>query len=362
MSQQDNGPALFKPFPIRGLTLKNRIVVSPMCMYSSTDGFANAFHVQHVGSRVVGGCGLFFIEATAVTPEGRISPNDMGLWSDEHIDMLKFITDFAHNQNSHIGIQLSHAGRKGSTYRLWESHGRGAVSNEEGGWDVLGPSPVAYDERHKTPKELTIEEIEELIQKWVDAAKRAVKAGFDVIEIHGAHGYLLHSYYSPKSNFRTDEYGGSFENRIRLILEIAKGIRSVIPEEMPLFTRLSAVDYVEDGWKIEDTVKLSKALKEVGVDLIDCSSGGNVSVRYSPYAHYQVPYAEQVKREAMVPSGAVGMIVDPIKANEVIEKEQADLVFIGRESLREPYWPYKAAKELNYHLAVPPQYSRGFLN
>ncbi|KAL9651638.1 hypothetical protein ABK040_001583 [Willaertia magna] len=357
---ETNVPALFTPLTIRGVTLNNRITISPMCMYSAKDGKANAFHIQHIGSRIIGGAGLFIVEATAVSPEGRISPNDLGLWNDEQIEILKLITDFAHEQKAHIAIQIAHSGRKGSTHRLWESFGREAIPNNEGGWDVIGPSPIPYDDKHKTPKEMTIEEIEGIIQKWIDSAKRAVKAGFDVIEIHGAHGYLLHNFYSPKSNVRTDKYGGSFENRTRLITEIAKGIRANIPEEMPLFVRLSSSDLVEDGWTIEDTVNLSKLLKNVGVDLIDCSSGGNVPAKHNPFTHYQVPYAEKVRKEAEISTGAVGMITDPKKANEIIEQGLADLVLLGRESLREPYWPFKAAKELGYKgIPVPPQYIFG---
>ncbi|KAL9644771.1 hypothetical protein ABK040_012425 [Willaertia magna] len=301
-------PPLFTPLTIRGLTLKNRIVISPMCMFSSKDGFANFFHVQHIGSRAIGGAGLFVVEATSVSPIGRISPHDLGIWKDDHIPMLKGITDMVHEFNSHICIQLAHAGRKASMDRKKGFVAYHAVPIEEGGWDVVSPSPVAFDTQYKVPKELSVEEIKEVVQEFVEAAKRSVQAGFDVIEIHGAHGYLIHSFYSPKANFRTDEYGGSFENRIRFLMEIVKGVRAVIPEEMPLFVRISAVEYVEDGWQIEDSVKLAKILKENGVDLIDCSTGGIIALKYISYDNYQVPYAEQIKREAGILTGAVGMI------------------------------------------------------
>jgi len=358
--QQAQVPALFTPLTIRGVTLKNRIVIAPMCQYSAQDGFVNTWHVQHIGSRIVGGASLFIVEATAVVPEGRISINDLGIWKDEHIEGFKNIADFAHSQNAHIGIQLAHSGRKGSTVRLWEANGRDAVSNEDGGFDVVGPSNVPYDEFHKIPHELSLEEVEGVIESFVSAAKRAVAAGFDVIEIHGAHGYLLHSFYSPKSNFRTDKYGGSFENRTRLIVEVCERVRAVIPQEMPLFTRLSATDYVEDGWTVDDHVELSKLLKNVGVDLIDCSSGGNVPAKLSPFTNYQVPYAERVINEAGLLAGAVGMITDPIKANQIVEERRGDIVLIGRAVLREPFWPIQAAKALGHKVETAPQYKYGF--
>ena len=359
--QQQVVPALFTPLTIRGLTLKNRIAIAPMCMYSSTDGFANTWHVQHIGSRVVGGAGLFIVEATAVVPEGRISINDLGIWKDEHVEKLKEITDFAHSQGGHIGIQLAHSGRKGSTVRLWEANGRDSVSNEDGGFDVVGPSPVPYDEYHKVPHELTVDEIEQAIQAFVDAAKRAVDAGFDVIEIHGAHGYLLHNFYSPKSNLRTDEYGGSFENRTRLIVKVCERVRAAIPDGMPLFTRLSATDYVEGGWTPDDHVTLSKLLRDVGVDLIDCSSGGNIKASaLNPFTGYQIPFAERVVNEVGVLAGAVGMITDPVAANKILEEKKADLVLIGRVSLKEPNWPIQAAKALGHKIPTAPQYKYGF--
>ena len=354
-------PALFQPITIRGLTLKNRIVVSPMCMYSSVDGFANFWHVQHIGSRVVGGAGLFMVEATGVSKTGRITPHCLGIYKDEHVDMLKQIVQFAHEQGGRIGIQIGHAGRKASTRALWEALGRHALSNEEGGWDVVGPSPVAFDDKNKVPAELKISEIEEVVQQFVDAAKRAVAARFDVIELHAAHGYLISSFLSPTSNHRTDLYGGSFENRIRLLVDIVKRIREVIPQEMPLFTRVSAEEYVGDqGWTLDDTVKLAHVLKDIGVDVLDCSSGGNsVTAKIHPIGMipgYQVPFAERVKAEAM-PTGAVGRIVDAEQANSIIAEGKADLVFIGRKVLNDPYWPIRAAEQLGYKdIQVPPQY------
>lgn len=356
-------PALFTPLSIRGVTLKNRIVISPMCQYSSEDGFANTWHVQHYGSRAVGGAALVIIEATAVSPEGRISPNDLGLWKNEHIVNLKNIVDFAHQQNSLIGIQLAHSGRKGSTHRLWESFGRSAIANEEGGFDVVGPSAVAFDEKHKIPAELSVKDIERIVSDFVEAAKRSVNAGMDVIELHFAHGYLASSFLSPKSNHRTDQYGGSFENRSRLLLDIVRAVRAVIPETMPLFARLSAVEHVEGGWDLDDTVNLSKLLKENGVDLVDCSSGGNSSDQKIPKEHqFQVAYAKRVKAEVGVTTGAVGGISDPRDANRFIEEDYADLILIARASLRDPYWPIRAAKVLNYNsFASAPQLLLGYI-
>ncbi|KAG2375022.1 hypothetical protein C9374_010026 [Naegleria lovaniensis] len=352
-------PLLFQPITFRGLTLKNRIVVSPMCQYSSKDGFANFWHVQHIGSRVVGGAALFIVEACAVSEIGRITPHCLGLWKDEHIGMLKQIVDFAHEQGGKIGIQLAHSGRKGSTRALWEAFGRTALSNEEGGWEVVGPSPIAFDEQHRMPRELSEHDIEQVIEEFVQAAKRAVAAGFDVIEIHGAHGYLINSFLSPTSNKRTDQYGGSFENRIRLLCDIVTRVRQVIPQEMPLFVRISCEEYTSEGWNIEDTLKLAPILKDLGVDLMDCSSGGNASKLMSlaimVFPGYQVQYAEKVRQ--VMPVGAVGKITEPKFANKILEDGKADLIFIGRQELNDPYWPIRAAKELGYSdMPIPPQY------
>ncbi|EFC35632.1 predicted protein [Naegleria gruberi] len=368
MSAQDisSVPPLFQPFKIRGLTLKNRIVVSPMCQYSSVDGFANFWHVQHIGSRIVGGAGLFIVEATGVSDIGRISPGCLGIYKDEHVDMLSKICQFTHEQGGHIGIQIGHAGRKASTGRLWEALGRKALTNEEGGWDVIGPSPIAFDDNHKVPAELSIEQIQEVIQQFVDAAKRAVKAGFDVIEIHGAHGYLISSFLSPTSNQRTDAYGGSFENRIRFLIEIVQRIRENIPTEMPLFVRVSADEYVgEEGWTMKDTTELAKILRDSGVDLLDCSSGGNnAKAKISPIGivqGYQVPFSEGVKKSVDgLATGAVGKIVEAKFANDLVKDGKADLVLIGRQDLNDPYWPIRAAQDLDYPVAVPPQYMFAF--
>ena len=338
-----------------------------MCQYSATDGFANFWHVQHIGSRIVGGAGLFIVEATGVSDIGRISPGCLGIYKDEHVDMLSKIVQFAHEQGGHIGLQLNHAGRKASTGRLWEANSRKALTNEQGGWDVVGPSPIAFDEHHKIPAELTIVEIQEVIQQFVDAAKRAIKAGFDLIEIHGAHGYLISSFLSQTSNKRSDEYGGCFENRIRFLVELVERIRANIPSEMPLFVRISADEYVGDeGWTMKDTTELAKILQKCGVDLLDCSSGGNNANAklLSPTSivqGYQVPFSEGVKKSVDgLATGAVGKIKDAQFANDLIKDQKADLVLIGRQELNDPYWPIRAAHELEYQVAVPPQYLFAF--
>jgi len=357
-------PVLFTPHTIRGLTFPNRIFLSPMCQYSSTDGFANNWHLVHLGSRAVSGVGLIMTEAAAVCPEGRISPQDLGIWKDEHIAMLKTINEFIHSHdNVKTGIQIAHAGRKASAYRPWEHKYRYAVPNSEGGWEVVGPSAVAYDDKLKVPHELSVQEIHTLVDQFVDSAQRAVKAGFDLVEIHGAHGYLIHNFYSLKSNKRTDEYGGSFENRTRFLMEIATRVRAAIPDQMPLFVRLSSTDFVDDadGWKIEDTVKLSKMLKDVGVDVIDCSAGGNCAHQHIDVKPgYQVPYAERVKKDVNIPSIAVGLITEPHQANEIIEQGKADFVMLARAFLRDPYWTHTAARALGHKgIYVPSQYLRG---
>ncbi len=358
-------PALFTPFTLRGVTFKNRIAMSPMCQYSYEDGFANDWALVNIGSRAVGQVGLIIMEATAVSAEGRISPQDLGLWKDEHMPKLKQIVDFVHTiPGAKIGIQLAHSGRKGSTYRLWAPKD-GGVSDEEGGWTPVAPSPVPFVESYRTPHELTREEIEELIEKFVAASKRAVSVGYDVIEIHGAHGYLIHEFYSQLSNQRTDEFGGSFENRTRFLVEICKRVRQAIPESMPLFVRLSTVDAsgLPNEWTIEDTVQLAKILKGLGVDLIDCSAGANVpkySLKVEP--GYQVPFAEQVKKEAEIATGAVGMLTEAKQCNEVIESGKADLVLLARELLRDPYFPINAAIELGHKeiSMIVPQYQRAY--
>ncbi|MDQ2719522.1 MAG: NADH:flavin oxidoreductase/NADH oxidase [Bacteroidota bacterium] len=348
---------LFETFTIRNVELKNRIVVSPMCQYSSVDGFANDWHLVHLGTRAVGGAALVFTEATAVSPEGRITWDDLGIWKDEHIAFLKRITGFIKEQNAVPGIQLAHAGRKASHVNPWK--GGKSLSKEEGAWTTLAPSAIAYKEGETLPKEMTKTEILQLIKDFGSAARRALEAGFHVIEIHGAHGYLINEFLSPLSNYRSDEYGGSFENRIRLLLEVVKEIRSVIKNEFPLFVRISATDWVDGGWNENDSVALAKILKDAEVDLIDCSSGGNShqqKIAVGPL--YQVPFSEKIKKEAGILTGAVGMITTPQEAEKILYEKKADLIIIARQLLREPYFPLHAAKEFGIDLKWPSQYER----
>jgi 2,4-dienoyl-CoA reductase-like NADH-dependent reductase (Old Yellow Enzyme family) len=349
---------LFDPLSIRDLTLANRVVVSPMCEYSSTDGFANDWHFVHLGSRAVGGAGLVLTEATAVLAEGRISPQDLGIWSDKHIEPLARIVRFIHEQGSVAGMQLAHAGRKASTYRPWE--GNSAVPESEGGWKkVVAPSALSFADNYPMPQALTDDGIQEIIAAFAAAARRACDAGFRVIEIHGAHGYLIHEFLSPLSNQRNDAYGGSFENRTRFIREIVAAVRSSWPKRAPLFVRISATDWVEGGWDIRQSVELARALKELGVDLIDCSSGGTVPHANIPVGPgYQTAFAEQIRREAGILTGAVGMITSPVQAEHIIATGQADAVIIAREFLRDPYWPLRAARELDQPISWPVQYLR----
>ena len=350
-------PQLFTPLKIRDIELKNRIMVSPMCEYSSKNGFANDWHLVHLDSRAVGGAALVCTEATAVSPEGRISFADLGIWKDEHIEFLKRITDFILQQNSIPGIQLAHAGRKSSRNEPW--NGDKHVPIEQGGWKTFAPSAIPFSPDYATPEELTQEGIAKVVNDYKAAAERALKAGFKVIEIHGAHGYLIDEFLSPLSNKRTDNYGGSFENRIRLLLEIVAAIRSVWPESYPLFVRISASDWVEGGWTIDDSVALAKILKTKGVDLIDCSSGGVVSYAKIPAGpNYQVPFAEKVRKEAGILTGAVGVIVKADQAEAILENGQADIVIMAREFLRDPYFPLRAANELGYDIKYPKQYER----
>jgi 2,4-dienoyl-CoA reductase-like NADH-dependent reductase (Old Yellow Enzyme family) len=370
-----NVPHLFAPLTLRGLTLSNRIVVSPMCQYSSQDGFSNEWHLVHLGTRAVGGASLVFTEATAVTPEGRISPQDLGIWSDKHIDHLKRITNFVHSQGSRAGMQLAHAGRKGSMARPWEP--ARVVPPSEGGWDfVPAPSAIPFSADYAKPTELSREGIATITQAFVAAAQRAQKADFDVIEVHAAHGYLLHEFLSPLSNQRTDEYGGSFDNRVRLTLEVAKAVRNVWPNNLPVFVRISATDWLETfdeqddelqdkiqsddlGWTLRQSVALAALLRDVGVDLVDCSSGGNVAqVKIPTGAGYQTAFAARIRRDTGVATGTVGMITDSGQADTVIRTQQADLVFLAREMLRDPYWPMRAARDLKQSIAWPAQYAR----
>ena len=349
---------LFEPLQIRGVTFPNRVFVSPMCEYSSRDGFANDWHFVHLGTRAVGGAGLVFTEATAVTPEGRISPEDLGIWKDEHVDMLTRIVRFVHEQGSVAGMQLAHAGRKASTYRPWS--GNGAVSESEGGWrNVLAPSAVAFADNYPQPIEMSAQDIKSCIDAFASAAKRALAAGFRVIEIHAAHGYLIHEFLSPLSNRRTDQYGGSFENRTRFIKEITEAIRRVWPDHLPLFARFSATDWTPGGWDVEQSIELARQLKGLGVDLIDCSSGGNVATAKIPIGPgYQTPFAERIRKEAGILTGAVGMITSSIQAEHIVGTGQADAVLLAREMLRDPYFPLRAARELGQEITWPAQYLR----
>ena len=349
---------LFEPFKLRGVTLSNRIVVSPMCQYSSVEGFANEWHFVHLGSRAVGGAGLIVTEATAVLPEGRISPQDLGIWNDDHIEPLSRILRFIHEQGGVAGIQLAHAGRKASTYRPWE--GEGILPESKGGWHrIVAPSPVPFADHYGMPEALTENGIVEVIRAFGEAARRAMESGFRVIEIHAAHGYLLHQFLSPLSNLRTDRYGGSLENRSRLLQEVIKAVRQRWPEGLPLFARISATDWAEGGWDIEQSLGLSRNLGQLGVDLIDCSSGGTLPrVPIPSGPGYQAGFAERIRRETGMSTAAVGMITAPAQADHIIRNGQADLVVLARELLRDPYWPLRAARELGYPIAWPAQYLR----
>ncbi|HEX8027903.1 MAG TPA: NADH:flavin oxidoreductase/NADH oxidase [Vicinamibacterales bacterium] len=349
---------LFDPLPIRGVTFPNRVFVSPMCEYSSTDGFANDWHFVHLGSRAVGGAGLVFTEASAVTPEGRISPEDLGIWKDDHVQMLTRIARFVHEQGSVAGMQIAHAGRKGSTFRPWSGHG--AVPADQGGWtDVIAPSAESFAGDYPQPREMSIADIASTVAAFAAAATRAHAAGFRVIEIHAAHGYLGHEFLSPLSNHRTDSYGGSFENRIRFVREIVSAVRRVWPESLPLFVRISATDWTEGGWDIDQSIELVRVLKPLGVDFVDCSSGGNVATAKIPAGPgYQTPFAERIRREANILTGAVGLITSPTQAQHIVGSGQADAVLIAREFLRDPYFPMRAARELGQEVTWPAQYLR----
>lgn len=349
---------LFEPLSLRSVTLPNRIAVSPMCQYSCTDGLANDWHLVHLGSRAVGGAGLIIVEATAVVPEGRISPQDSGLWSDAHIEPLARIVRFIHEQGALAGIQLAHAGRKASTRRPWD--GDGLVPEDEGGWsDVVAPSALPFSNSYPAPRAMTQDDIDKTVIAFAEAAQRALAAGFDVVEVHAAHGYLLHEFLSPLSNQRTDAYGGELGNRLRLAREIVERVRAVWPDRLPLFMRISASDWTEGGWDVEQSIELVRAVAPLGIDLIDCSSGGNVATARIPVGPgYQTAFAEQIRRATGVPTGTVGMIIEPAQADHVIRTGQADLVFLARELLRDPYWPLRAARELRAEAPWPPQYLR----
>ncbi len=349
---------LFDRLTIRDLEFANRVFVSPMCQYSSRDGLPNDWHLVHLGSRAVGGAGLIMTEATAVLPEGRISPQDLGIWTDDQIEPLRRIVRFIHDQGSIAGMQLAHAGRKASARRPWES--AGVVPESEGGWKhVVAPSAIAFSEDYPMPQELADDGIREVVAAFAAAARRACDAGFRVIEIHAAHGYLIHEFLSPLSNKRDDEYGGSFENRTRVLREIVQAVRGVWPKGAPLFVRLSATDWVEGGWDLLQSIALARELKQIGVDLIDCSSGGSVSHAKIPVgAGYQTPFAQRIRDEADILTGAVGMITSPAQAEHIINTGQADAILMAREFLRDPYWPLRAAQELRQSVSWPVQYLR----
>ena len=347
---------LLSPLTIRGVTFRNRIGMSPMCQYSSIEGMANDWHLVHLGSRAVGGAGLVMVEATAVTREGRISPGDMGIWSDEHIEPLARIARFVESQGAVAAIQLAHAGRKASSDVPWKG-GDSLKSPEVGGWNVVAPSALPFEEGDPIPQPLDEAGIHAIVSAFESAAKRSLTAGFRVLEIHAAHGYLLHEFLSPLSNHRSDNYGGNLENRMRLLLTVAERLRRIMPTELPLFVRISATDWAENGWNIEESIELCKRLKSLGVDLIDVSSGGTLpSARIPVGKGYQVPFARRIRQEAGIRTGAVGMITEAQHANEIVTGGDANMVFIGRELLREPYWALKAQHELDGEPAWPIQY------
>lgn len=355
---------LFQPLRIKDVTLRNRIGVSPMCQYSSSEGVADDWHLVHLGARAVGGAALVLCEATAVTAEGRISPQDAGLWHDGQVEPLARINRFVAAHGAVPGIQLAHAGRKASTQRPWEGHAQ--VPGEAGGWQPVGPTDEAFRPgQERAPHALTRAEIAAIVRAFADAAARARTAGYRWLELHGAHGYLIHEFLSPLSNKRSDEYGGGFDGRTRLLLEVTRAVREVWPEHLPLTLRISATDWVEGGWTDDDSVALAQKLKPEGIDLIDCSSGGNVPDAKIPVGPgYQVRFAEKLRREAGIPTAAVGMITEPQQADRIIRSGQADLVLLAREYLRDPYWPLHAARALGQEEAVtaltPPQYARAF--
>jgi 2,4-dienoyl-CoA reductase-like NADH-dependent reductase (Old Yellow Enzyme family) len=348
--------SLFSPFTLRGLTFPNRIFVSPMCQYSSEDGMPNEWHLVHLGSRAVGGAGLVCVEAAGVTPAGRITPWDAGIWSEAHAAAWKPIAAFIRGQGSVPAIQIAHAGRKASCDKPWR--GGKPVDAAAGGWTTLGPSPVAFG-HYPAPREMTPGEIRATVADFERAARLALAAGFEVVEIHGAHGYLLHSFCSPLSNLRRDEYGGSLENRMRLPLAIARAVRAAWPADKPVFYRVSATDWYEGGWDLAQSIELCKRLKALGIDLVDCSSGGNIhdqKIVLGP--GYQVRFSEAIRREAAVPTSAVGLITEPVQAEQIVAHGQADAVMLARAMLRDPYWPRHAARSLGVDLPWPDPYKR----
>lgn len=348
---------LFSPLTIKGIQFKNRIIVSPMCQYSSVDGFATDWHLVHLGSRAVGGAALIITEASAVSAEGRISPDDLGIWKDEHIEKLQQITSFITAQGCVPGMQLAHAGRKASTTPPWIGHQKVAI--EDGGWIPVAPSAIPFSDTYPMPAALDQAGIRKIINDFTEAAKRALQAGFKVIEIHAAHGYLVHQFLSPLSNQRTDDYGGSFDNRIRLLLEIIASVQTVWPDDLPLFTRISATDWAAGGWNTDESVQLARILKEKGVDLIDVSSGGLAHHQKIPVGPaYQLPFASRIKKETGILTGTVGLITSATQAETILVNGDADMVIMAREILRNPYFPLQAAHELKDNLNWPVQYER----
>jgi 2,4-dienoyl-CoA reductase-like NADH-dependent reductase (Old Yellow Enzyme family) len=359
-TKSGNQSHLFQSLTIKSVTLRNRIGVSPMCQYSSEDGVANDWHLVHLGSRAVGGAGLMIAEATAVSPEGRITPGDAGIWAEKHLEPIARINRFVKQHGAVPGIQLAHAGRKASASRPWE--GGQHLAESEGGWPTLAPSALPFGgDLNKVPRAMTEADISKVQNDFVAATKRALTTGVEWLELHYAHGYLAHEFLSPLSNHRTDRYGGSFENRVRFAMETARTVRATWPEKFPLTVRISCTDWVEGGWDIEQSVELARLLKAEGVDLIDCSSGGAVPDARIPVAQgYQVPFAEKIRREANIATAAVGFITEPKQADDIIRTEQADIVLLAREFLRDPYWPAHAAKALGHKLPPPPQYARAW--
>lgn len=348
---------LFSPLKIKNVVFKNRIFVSPMCQYCCKDGLPDDWHLVHLGSRAVGGAGLVIAEATAVSPEGRISPGDCGIWSNAHTEAFKPIAAFIEARGSIPGIQIGHAGRKASTDAPWR--GGLPLPDGAGGWQPIAPSPVAFDKTHTLPKEMTEEDMDGVVAAFTQAAQRSLAAGFKVLELHMAHGYLMHQFLSPVSNLRKDAWGGTFENRLAFPLKITTAVRRVWPESLPLFARISCTDWVENGWDLSQSIDCSRRLKDLGVDLIDCSSGGTVPDAPVPAGPgFQTVFSAAVRKEAGIATGAVGLITAPTQAEQVLVTEQADAVLLGREFLRSPYWPMLAATELGEDLEWPDQYKR----
>ncbi|MGA9031617.1 MAG: NADH:flavin oxidoreductase/NADH oxidase [Sulfuricaulis sp.] len=348
---------LFSDFKLRELSFRNRIFVSPMCQYSSVDGMPNSWHLVHLGSRAVGGAALVMVEASSVSPEGRISPDDMGIWSEAQRDAFRPIAQFIREQGAVPGIQLAHAGRKASTCTPWQ--GGGPLPPDRGGWQPLAPSAISFTPAHAMPRELTKAEMDIVVRQFAESTQRARAADFDVVEIHMAHGYLLHGFLSPLANVRTDEYGGSLENRVRLPLAVARAVREVWPAHLPVFVRISASDWVDGGWDLEQSIQFARWLKPIGIDLIDCSSGGLVADARIPAAPgFQVPFAAAIRAQTGIATGAVGLITEAHQAEQIVATGQADVILLAREFLRDPYWPVHAARRLNADVAWPKQYLR----